>query len=85
MDENMSPEIISKVLWRHDPASTGCNVCEDMEDEYDRIAQAIADLPNQPPTFDAFRAVLAVSFFEEDLSDDAMRKSYREIYELCGQ
>jgi len=76
---------ISAILYKHDPAHTGCNVCEDMEDEYDRIAQAIADLPNQPPTFDAFRAVLAASFFEEGLSDEDLRKSYREIYELSGQ
>lgn len=76
---------ISAILYRHDPAHTGCNVCEDMKDEYDRIAQAIAELPNQPPSFDAFRAVLAASFFEENLSEDAMRKSYLEIFELTGR
>lgn len=81
----MTVELISKVLYRHDPAHTGCNVCEDMESEYDRIAQTIARLPDQPPPFAAFRAVLAASFFEEDLSDEAMRESYHEIYKTCSQ
>lgn len=81
----MNAEIISKVLYRHDPARTCCNVCEDMDDEYDQIAAEIARLPDQPPSFAEFRSVLAASFLAEALSDEALRESYREIYDAAGQ
>lgn len=83
--DTMGPEIISKALYRHDPAKTGCNGCEDMEGEYHRVAGAIARLPDQPPSFDAFKAVLTATFFEEVLLEEAMRKSYREIFKVYGR
>lgn len=82
MDEGMSPEIISKVLWRHDPANTGCNVCEGMEDEYDRIAINLISHSKHLQSFENFRAVLVDAFFEEALSPDDLQRSYEEILSL---
>ena len=75
----MTADRISEVLYRHDPANTGCNVCEGMEDEYDRIAGAIAEIPLAQLTFEAFRAVLVDAFFEDALSDRDLKTSYAEI------
>ncbi|AWI81774.1 hypothetical protein CEW87_21920 [Parazoarcus communis] len=75
----MTADRISAILYRHDPANTGCSVCEDMEDEYDRIAGAIAEIPLEQLTFEAFRAVLVDAFFEDALSDEDLRKSHAEI------
>lgn len=78
----MSPESISKVLWRHDPANTCCNVNEDMEDEYDGLAAAIASVPVSDLTPETFRSILAESFDDDLLDDSAVTKSYAEILEL---
>ncbi|PLX67262.1 MAG: hypothetical protein C0607_22350 [Azoarcus sp.] len=79
----MDAIVISEILYRHDPANTGCNVCEDMEDEYDRIAAEIARIPERPLTFDAFRAVVVDAFFEDALSQDALQQSFRDISALA--
>lgn len=78
----MSPEIISKVLWHHDPANTGCNVCEDMADEYFRIALKLSSDRTHLQTFENFRAVVVDAFFEEALSPDDLQKSYDEVLSL---
>lgn len=78
----MNADRISAILYRHDPANTGCNACEDMEDEYVRIALTIARIPEQPPSFKVFRDVLAGAFFEDVLSDPPLRRCYREILAL---
>lgn len=78
----MSPESISKVLWCHDPGNTCCNVNEDMEDEYDGLAAAIASVPVSNLTPETFRAILADSFDEDLLDNDAVTKSYAEIRNL---
>lgn len=82
-EKKMNVELISEILYRHDPANTCCNVCEDMEDEYDRIAAEIARIPERPLSFEAFRAVLVDAFFEDALSEDALQKSYRDISALA--
>lgn len=78
----MSPEIISKVLWRHDPANTGCSACEDMIDEYLRIAMKLASDSKHLQSFENFRAVLIDAFFEEAISPDDLQRSYAEIERL---
>lgn len=79
----MNAAVISDILYRYDPANTGCNVCEDMEDEYDRIAAAIARIPERPLSFNAFRTVLVDAFFEDALSEDALQHSFRDISALA--
>lgn len=79
----MDIERISAILYRHDPANTCCNVCEDMEDEYDRIAAEIARIPERPLSFEAFRDVLADAFFEDMLSEGALQQSFRDISALA--
>lgn len=78
----MSTHAISKILYRHDPGKTGCNVCEDMENEYDRLAAEIAAVPVMDLTAEAFRAILAESFFDDLLDNDAVSKSHQEILNL---
>lgn len=82
MDEAMSSKSISKVLWRHDPGNTCCNVNGDMEDEYDGLAAAIASVPVSDLTPETFRSILAESFDDDLLDDSAVIKSYAEILEL---
>lgn len=75
----MNARPISEILYRHDPAHTGCNVCEDMEDEYDRIADAIADIPAASLSFEAFRAVMIDSFSDDAFADGDLERCNREI------
>ncbi|WP_157058440.1 hypothetical protein [Azoarcus sp. CIB] len=75
----MADRHISEILYRHDPANTCCNVCEGMEDEYDRIAATLARDPAHLESFEAFRHVLVEAFFEDALSEDALQRSYAEI------
>lgn len=78
----MSPEIISKVLWHHDPANTGCNACDDMKDEYLRIAIKLTSESRHLQSFENFRSVLVDAFFEEALSPDDLQRSYAAILSL---
>lgn len=78
----MSSKSISKVLWRHDSGNTCCNVNDDMEDEYDSLAAAIASVPMPDLTLETLRSILADSFGEDLLDDGAVTKSYAEILEL---
>ncbi|AWI75100.1 hypothetical protein CEW83_07605 [Parazoarcus communis] len=75
----MNARRISEILYRHDPAHTGCNACEDMEDEYDRISDAIADTPAASLSFEAFRAVMIDSFFDDAFADGDLERCNREI------
>lgn len=78
----MRAQNISEILYRHDPGNTCCNVNEDMEDEYDGLAAAIASVPVSNLTPEMFRAILADSFDEDLLDNDAVTKSYAEIRNL---
>ncbi len=35
----LTTQAVSKILWKHDPACTGCNLNAGMEDEYDVVAE----------------------------------------------
>ena len=78
----MKAQNISEILYRHDPGNTCCNVNEDMEDEYDGLAAAIASIPVPGLTLETFRSILADSFDDDLLDDGAVTKSYAEILEL---
>ena len=39
----MTEDQINDLLWRIDPMNTGCNVNEEMEDEYASLARDIAE------------------------------------------
>ena len=78
----MRAQNISEILYRHDPGNTCCNVNEDMEDEYDGLAAAIASIPVPSLTLETFRSILADSFDDDLLDDGAVTKSYAEILEL---
>lgn len=78
----MRAQNISEILYRHDPGNTCCNVNEDMEDEYDGLAAAIASVPVPNFTLETFRAILADSFSDDLLDNDAVTKSYEEILNL---
>ena len=78
----MRAQNISEILYRHDPGNTCCNVNEDMEDEYDGLAAAIASVPVPDLTLERFRSILAESFDDDLLDDRAVTKSYAEIRNL---
>lgn len=78
----MRAQNISEILYRHDPGNTCCNVNEDMEDEYDGLAAAIASVPVSNLTAETFRSILADSFDDDLLDDRAVTKSYTEIRNL---
>lgn len=78
----MRAQRISEILYRHDPGKTGCNACEDMEDEYKHLAVQIASFPVSELTPKAFRTILAASFFNDLLDNDGVSKSYQEILSL---
>ena len=78
----MKAQNISEILYRHDPGNTCCNVNENMEDEYDGLAAAIASVPVPDLTPETFRSILADSFDDDLLDDGAVTKSYAEILEL---
>lgn len=78
----MTERQFSQILYRHDPANTCCNVCEGMEDEYDRIAATLARDRASLQSYAAFRSVLVEAFFEEALAAEALLRSYEEIRAL---
>lgn len=75
----MHQEFISRILYRHDPAHTGCNLCEGMEDEYDRVAGAIARIPSNELSLEVLREVLERSFFAGAIGEEDLMLCYLEI------
>ena len=78
----MRTQNISEILYRHDPGNTCCNVNEDMEDEYDGLAAAVASVPVPNLTPETFRAILADSFSDFPAYSDGVPNSYEEILNL---
>lgn len=74
----MHQEFISRILYRHDPAHTGCNISEGMEDAYDRIAGTLARIPSNL-SLELLREVLEHSFFPGAVNEEALLRCFLEL------
>lgn len=80
----ITSEAISRILFRHDPANTSC-VENEATDEYDRVAESIAELINDElySADYSVRVVLNESFGSlEDMNENMLHLTIGDIDDL---